>query len=67
MKQKCIFCKRNSEDGNKFELTDEHVIPEMIGGWITIPFVCKDCNNRFGSNIESKLKKTFLLYLLLIN
>lgn len=61
MNRKCIFCKKNSEDGNKFELTDEHVIPEMIGGWITIPFVCKDCNNHFGSNIESKLKKNIFI------
>ncbi len=58
MELHCIFCKKNEKDGEKHILTDEHVIPECLGGWLTIPFVCKTCNNDFfGSKIESKLKK----------
>jgi hypothetical protein len=53
----CIFCKKNENDGRDHKLTDEHIIPEVIGGWITIPFVCKKCNNNLGSEFESKLKK----------
>lgn len=54
----CIFCKKNEKDGERHSLTDEHVIPECLGGWLTIPFVCKTCNNDLlGREIESKLKK----------
>ncbi len=58
MELSCIFCKKNKDDEEKFVLTDEHVIPQILGGWITIPFVCKTCNNDvFGSNVESILKE----------
>jgi len=54
----CIFCGLNSNDGEKHAITDEHIIPKVLGGWLTLPFVCKDCNNnRIGSRIESILKK----------
>lgn len=35
----CIICHA---DG--VELTDEHVIPDAIGGYIHCHKVCKDCN-----------------------
>ena len=54
----CIFCKKNSSDGEEHHITDEHVIPKSLGGFLTIPFVCKRCNNyNIGSQIESELKK----------
>lgn len=54
----CIFCGLNSENGDAHKLTDEHVIPQVLGGWLTIPFVCRTCNNdHLGSKIESRLKK----------
>lgn len=54
----CIFCGLNSENGDAHKLTDEHVIPQVLGGWLKIPFVCKTCNNdHLGSKIESRLKK----------
>ena len=53
----CIFCKKNSLDGEDHILTDEHIIPQVIGGWLTIPYVCKKCNNlTFGSKFEAELK-----------
>ncbi len=55
---RCIFCGLNSKNGEAHILTNEHIIPEVLGGWLTIPFVCKTCNNDYlGSKIESKLKK----------
>ena len=54
----CMFCGLNSRDGEEHRLTEEHVIPEVLGGWLTIPFVCRKCNSDYlGSKIESKLKK----------
>jgi len=54
----CIFCGLNSEYGVSHKLTEEHIIPQVLGGWLTIPFVCKTCNNdHIGIKIESKLKK----------
>lgn len=45
-------------DGAEHILTKEHIIPECIGGWITIPYLCKKCNNDLlGSKIESRLKQ----------
>ena len=53
----CIFCKKNSLDGEDHILTNEHIIPQVIGGWLTIPYVCKKCNNlTFGSKFEAELK-----------
>ncbi|MDQ7815882.1 MAG: HNH endonuclease [Melioribacteraceae bacterium] len=53
----CIFCKKNSLDGEDHILTDEHIVPQIIGGWLTIPYVCKKCNNlTFGSKFEADLK-----------
>ena len=54
----CIICARNSEDGEDYKITEEHIIPECIGGWITVPFLCKSCNNDvLGSAVEAKLKQ----------
>src|SRR3972149_11272516 len=55
---RCIFCRRNALDGDEFRMSDEHVIPQVLGGFLTIHFVCVSCNNnRFGANIEAELKK----------
>jgi hypothetical protein len=55
---KCIFCGKNAAIGDEHRMSREHVIPQVIGGWLTIPFVCVDCNNnRFGAQFESELKK----------
>lgn len=58
----CIFCKKNSLDGEEHILTDEHIIPQVLGGWLTFPTVCKKCNNdTFGSQFEAELKKNGFL------
>ena len=59
--KKCIFCGLNSQDGEDHILTEEHVIPKVLGGWISVPFVCKTCNNNFGNKLESELKKNIYI------
>lgn len=46
----CIIC-RNHKDN----LSDEHVIPDSIGGYYHIYTVCKECNSNLGNNVDSKL------------
>lgn len=46
----CIICR---EETNSF--SDEHVIPDALGGYYHIYTVCKDCNSDLGSSVDSKL------------
>lgn len=48
----CIICHR---DG--MELSDEHVIPDAIGGYYHIFNVCKDCNSKLGGSVDIHLLK----------
>lgn len=43
MKGHCIICHKNN-----LELTDEHVIPDSLGGSYHIFSVCKNCNSYMG-------------------
>lgn len=52
----CIICHA---DG--VELTDEHVIPDAIGGYIHSRKVCKDCNSRMGDHVDNQLLNNFLI------
>lgn len=54
MDNKCIFC------GNVGNLTDEHIVPEGMGGTLKIKAVCKTCNDRMGSDFEGPTINTFL-------
>lgn len=48
--QKCIIC--NSQE----DLTYEHIIPESLGNYtLGEKFVCKNCNSKMGSKIDSVL------------
>jgi hypothetical protein len=46
----CIICREE-----KNNLTEEHVIPDSIGGYYKIYTVCKTCNEHLGENIDLKL------------
>lgn len=46
----CIICRRDNQ-----ELSDEHVIPEAIGGYYHIYNVCKDCNSKLGDHVDKLL------------
>ncbi len=42
----CIFCDLEKPS------SDEHVIPESIGGCIHVYKVCKECNDLFGQTVD---------------
>lgn len=50
--KKCIICRNEKEQE---ELSDEHVIPDSIGGYYHIYNVCKICNSYLGRKVDSKL------------
>lgn len=52
----CIICHR---DG--VELSDEHVIPDAIGGYYHIYSVCKECNSKLGNQVDSYLLKHWFI------
>lgn len=52
----CIICH---SDG--VEMTDEHVIPDAIGGYIHCYKVCKDCNSKLGDHVDNQLLNHYLI------
>lgn len=46
----CIICREKN-----MEMTDEHVIPDSLGGFYHIFSVCKDCNSEMGIKVDSPL------------
>ncbi len=44
----CILCRSNEE------MTDEHIIPEALGGRLYARFLCKPCNDKLGHTIEAR-------------
>lgn len=46
----CIICHKNDRP-----LSDEHLIPEAIGGYYHIYSVCKDCNSNLGFSVDKYL------------
>ncbi|MCU4314881.1 HNH endonuclease [Acinetobacter bereziniae] len=53
IKDKCIICLKEESDINP--LTDEHVIPEFMGGTFYLKNVCKGCNSKMGASFEGRL------------
>ena len=54
MNIRCIYCKIEELGA---DLSNEHIIPQVLGGVFKIPVVCKEHNDRFGHSLESELKK----------
>lgn len=46
----CIICHQKDVPSS-----DEHIIPKSIGGYMHSWNVCKECNSRFGNNVDTKL------------
>jgi hypothetical protein len=46
----CVICLRHGP------LSEEHVIPSSLAGDLTCDFICKSCNDGFGSTFEAKAK-----------
>lgn len=51
----CIICGKPIKDKSI-----EHIIPDAIGGNITIDTVCKDCNSKLGDRVDSKLTNSMM-------
>jgi len=41
------------------ELTLEHIIPQAVGGRLKAYLYCKECNDRFGREIDTEISKQF--------
>jgi len=52
----CTFCNQSNQKSK------EHIIPENIGGTITIDNVCKGCNDIFGSEVDNKLIENLYIH-----
>jgi hypothetical protein len=37
-------------------LTEEHIIPQQVGGKLWARFLCKPCNDRLGDEVEAEIK-----------
>lgn len=59
MKGTCIICRKKD-----VELTDEHVIPDAIGGHYHIQHVCKECNSILGAEVDRILVQSDLIKLI---
>jgi hypothetical protein len=46
----CLFC-RGDYDPDK--ASDEHLIPDALGGWITNRLICTTCNNKLGTEVDA--------------
>lgn len=52
----CIICHRDNQ-----MMSDEHVIPDAIGGYLHINSICKDCNSKLGANVDKLLIDNWLI------
>jgi hypothetical protein len=53
----CIFCR------NERELTEEHIVPDCVGGSLKPKLLCKECNSTLGSTIDGPFSNTVLVQL----
>ena len=51
----CIICIGENPITEENPLTDEHIIPEFIGGSLVKKNVCKKCNSSMGTGFEGAL------------
>ncbi|MCB2184207.1 MAG: HNH endonuclease [Desulfobulbaceae bacterium] len=53
MSTHCFACKESNV------LTDEHVIPQALGGRLKAKLYCKICNENFGKDIDAEIANQF--------
>lgn len=53
----CILCV------NERDLTEEHIVPDCVGGSLKPKLLCKDCNSSIGSTIDGPFSNTILVQL----
>ena len=56
---KCVICKSIFGEDDKNPQSDEHLIPEFLGGNFKIGILCKTCNNQMGGGFEDRLAQSF--------
>lgn len=62
---KCYLCDIELNENNK---SIEHIIPQSIGGKLkSKDILCKDCNSKFGSNIDKKFVDNFEFISVIVN
>lgn len=52
----CIICHQDN-----VTLSDEHIIPDSMGGYIHCYNVCKDCNSKLGELVDKHLMNHFFI------
>ena len=55
----CIWCGSVLSDDQR---SDEHIIPDCLGGRLKSPDVCRVCNSRFGSDSDWRLLNDRRIY-----
>jgi len=53
MNSTCFSCKKNRA------LTEEHIVPQALGGRLKADLYCKKCNEKFGKVIDAEIAKQF--------
>ncbi len=53
---RCILCLTERSRTLIKRLSDEHIVPQILGGILTCAFLCKPCNDRMGQ-VEAALKE----------
>ena len=54
---RCILCLNGFTEDKRQCRTREHVIPVSLGGELLVDFLCKHCNNKFGTVVDSQLRE----------
>lgn len=49
---RCILCCQTVES-----LSEEHIIPDALGGRLVVHFLCKPCNDRLGARVDANAKR----------
>lgn len=58
----CAYCGKVNDAPS-----DEHVIPEALGGRLITRQVCRSCNSKMGSEVDAPLSESLILRLLRFN
>ena len=53
--ESCVACLKPFEEMGKLRRSDAHVIPESLGGRLSLSCLCQGCNSLIGTRYEDKL------------
>jgi len=55
----CLFCRGPLEG----VIRPEHIVPDAIGGWLTVYDVCNHCNHQLGREVDKVVSSLPMLAL----